>query len=104
MSVKNFDMSYQYVLDRGMYEHTRAVTNMVFMLDKHMNDKDASYVGSPVFDKLLHKAEVSVLSHQDTEMGVLCNVFGKDDLPCSYNFIDDCTISFSGRESCDKCV
>ena len=47
---------YRFIIDRGFFEISRAQSNLMFMLDKHLNDTDSTeFINSELFNTLLEK-------------------------------------------------
>ena len=47
---------YRYIIDRGLYEISRAQSNLAFMLDKHLDDADSTeFINSELFKRLLEQ-------------------------------------------------
>ena len=44
-----------YFVDKGIYEQKMAIENMIFMLSKHLDDKDDEFLQSKLFEKLNDK-------------------------------------------------
>lgn len=44
-----------YFVDKGIYEQKMAIENMIFMLSKHLDDKDEEFLQSKLFEKLNDK-------------------------------------------------
>lgn len=72
---------YKYILDRYGFECLRAVGNASFMLYKHINDKDASYLESDEWKKLVDKTENAYDENELTIQAVIYKLTGGYDIP-----------------------
>ncbi len=83
--------NYKYVLDRGQFEYTRSLNNVVFMLNEHIKDNDDAYLDSDLHKTLQKRVETTLIQKEDYMIGVLYNMF--DDLnkniPKEYFFEDE---------------
>ena len=66
---------YKYILDRGQFELSRREDNIVFLINLHANDKDASFLKDELFLKNEKKAEEAMAQYFFYKMGVVANLF-----------------------------
>ena len=88
--VKNVQVNdhYSWLLDRSSYMFSRAVQNAVFMLDRHLCDKDASYLDSDVYKKFACKVQDTYAEHCLTQAGIIGSML-HDISPRHYMFNAD---------------
>ena len=92
--------AYKYVLDRGMFEYSRALSNVSFMLDKHINDKDDSFMDDPLYVRLKERALETIVQRDEFLRGTIYNLFDEGQEPKMYWCDDDNkTINYYPRES-----
>ena len=53
--VYNLTDDVRYFVDRGMYEQKMAIENIIFVLSKHIDDNNADFLNSPLFERLHDK-------------------------------------------------
>ncbi len=85
---------YKYVIDRAAFEAVRSLSNAAFMINRHINDPDASYLESGLHNRLTERAVNTLLNKDMTLAGAACAVIGPGrdgeyHLPKRYSFVDD---------------
>ena len=71
------DQNYKYILDRGRFEQLRATGNVAFMINKHLNDQDSSFLDSELFRRIEHRAEETTMQRSALGYGVACSVINE---------------------------
>lgn len=85
---------YKYVIDRGTFEFSRAIGNVAFLLDQHIEDADDSFLNSDIFKKRLNRAIEANVQSYSYGLGTVVNLISQnseDDLhiPAQWQFYDD---------------
>ena len=83
---------FKYVLDRGDFEYGRSMTNLSFMIDKHINDSDASFMDDPIYERLKDRALKMHIQRDEYLRGVIYNLFEDGKEPREYWCEDDNTV------------
>ena len=80
----------KYVLDRGNYEYSMAINNIAFLISQHIEDENADFLDTALFDKMQDKLLTKAIQRWMYNTGVLINLLGED-LPRNIYFRKDNT-------------
>ena len=95
------------IIERGIYEKVRAVENVAFMIDRHIKDKDASYLDSLLHQGLVERAHEAFAEAEYFATRILKNVLGSSIENRSVTievkpFSDLCYFSISGSKPINR--
>jgi hypothetical protein len=66
---------FKYVIDRVNFEKSRSISNLVFMLNKHIDDTNPNeFINSELFNRLLNRCIETHLNSISAQYGVLYNL------------------------------
>ena len=86
---------FKYVLDRGWFEHTKACSNVSFLLSQHSEDKNTDVLDSMLFKQLLDRAVDAGIQNANLQLGTIVNMFNENvedenlHIPMNYRFQDE---------------
>ena len=80
---------FKFVLDRGIFSSDRALSNLVFMLDKHIADKDDSFCDGELYNRLKERSLETYVERDEFTRGTIYNLFPEGEEPRFYWFNKD---------------
>jgi hypothetical protein len=84
---------YRYVIERTYFERTRTVSNLKFMLNKHLYDENPTeFINSDLFERLLNRCIEAYMDNISSHYGLLTilGIENKDDANIRYDRDEDC--------------